>query len=256
MSTVIDLQTRVAELGPWFYDFDLGGGVVTPSSIPPEVRPIFRSRLEMVNGVVRNHFGPRLRDIRCLDVGCHEGFYSVAMSRTGVGEVVGVDVRPENLARARFVAETLGLRNIRYEQANCEELSPEAHGRFELTLFLGILYHLENPMLCLRRVAAMTTELCVVETQVVDESEGVAEWGARAWTRPFRGVLALIDESAEYYDDIAETGATPLATCPSPVALRTMLRHAGFSRIEMIDPPPGAYEQLARRKRVVCAAWK
>jgi tRNA (mo5U34)-methyltransferase len=256
LSTVIDLQTRIAELGPWFYDFDLGGGVVTPSSIPAEVRPIFRSRLEMVEGVVRRHFGSRLNQIRCIDVGCHEGFYSVAMARRGVREVLGVDVRPENLARARFVSETLNLRNVRYEQGNCEELSADTHGGFELSLFLGLLYHLENPMLCLRRVAAMTTELCVVETQVVDEVEGTAEWGSREWTRPWRGVLALIDESAEYYNDITETGATPLATCPSPRALETMLRHAGFSRVEMIQPPPGAYEQLARGKRVVCAAWK
>lgn len=256
MNTALDLQTRIAELGPWFYDFDLGGGVITPSSIPPEVRPIFRSRLEMVNRVVESHFGTRLKQARCIDIGCHEGFYSVAMSRHGVREVLGVDVRQENLARARFVAETLGLRNVRYEQANCEDLSPDQHGRFELSLFLGILYHLENPMLCLRRVAELTTELCVVETQVIDEVEGAAEWGSRDWTRPWSGVLALIDESAEYYTDINETGATPLATCPSPRALVTMLRHAGFSRVEMIDPPPGAYEQLARRRRVVCAAWK
>jgi len=111
-------------------------------------------------------------------------------------------------------------------------------------------------MLCLRRMAALTTELCIVETQVIDEVDGTAEWGSRAWTRPYSGVLALIDESGEYYRDITETGATPLATCPSPRALETMLRHAGFSRIELQEPPPGAYEQLARRRRIICAAWK
>ena len=35
-----------------------------------------------------------------------------------------------------------------------------------------------------------------------------------------------------------------------------MLKHAGFSRVELIDPPADGYEQHARRKRVVCAAWK
>ena len=34
-------------------------------------------------------------------------------------------------------------------------------------------------MLALRRIAAMTTELCVLETQVVDEVEGTAS-GATA----------------------------------------------------------------------------
>ena len=256
LNVATDLQSRIAELGPWFYDFDLGGGLITPSSIPAEVRAIFRSRLEMVNRAVAAHFGSRLNAIRCIDIGCHEGFYSIAMARNGVREVLGVDVREENLGRARFVAETLNVPNVRYERGNCEEISPEAQGRFELSLFLGLLYHLENPMLALRRAAAVTTELCVLETQVIDEVEGTAEWGARAWTRPYSGVLALIDESDEYQDGNTETGATPLATCPSPRALVTMLERAGFRRVEFIDPPHGAYEQLARRKRVVCAAWK
>ncbi len=80
--------------------------------------------------------------------------------------------------------------------------------------------------------------------------------GRSAWTRPYEGILALIDESPEYEAENRETGATPLATCPSPRALEVMLKHSGFSNVEFVEPPPGAYEQLARRKRVVCAAWK
>jgi ubiquinone/menaquinone biosynthesis C-methylase UbiE len=254
--TESQIQQQIQELGPWFYDFELGPHGQTPSAIPPEVRPIFRTRLEMVNRAVDAHFGSRLPEIRCIDAGCHEGFYSVAMAQKGVRQVVAVDVRESNLRKARFIGETLELRNIEYRQANCEELTAERTGTFELTLFLGLLYHLENPMLCLRNIGAITTELCVIETQVIDEVEGSTEWGAREWTRPYRGVLALIDESGEYYADNTETGATPLVTCPSPKALQFMLEQAGFRKVEMIDPPEGAYEQHARRKRVVCAAYK
>jgi hypothetical protein len=35
-----------------------------------------------------------------------------------------------------------------------------------------------------------------------------------------------------------------------------MLRHAGFRKVEFIRPAAGAYEQHARGKRVVVAAWK
>ena len=91
---------------------------------------------------------------------------------------------------------------------------------------------------------------------IVDEVEGQTEWGARAWTRPYHGILALIDESGEFYNQNAETGASPIATCPSPRALEFMLRQAGFRRTEIIEPPSGAYEQHSRGKRVVCAAYK
>ena len=111
-------------------------------------------------------------------------------------------------------------------------------------------------MLCLRKICRVTSELCVIETQVIDEVDGVAEWGAREWTRPYHGVLALIDESGEFYHENPETGASPLATCPSPNALRFMLEQAGFRRVEFVEAPPGAYEQHRRGKRVVCAAYK
>lgn len=251
------MQRQIEELGPWFYPFDFGDGLKAPTKIPAAVEGIFETRLEMVGRAAESHFGARLSDIRCLDIGCHEGFYSIAMARRGVGRVVGVDVRETNLRRARFVAETLGLSQVSFQQGNCERLSAPELGRFELTLFLGLLYHLENPMLCLRNVASLTKEMCIIETQVIDEVAGESEWGARDWKRPYQGVMAVIDESGEFHStDSDETGSTPVALCPSPKALKFLLHQAGFRRIEIVPPAPGAYEQLARGKRLVCAAYK
>ncbi len=137
-----------------------------------------------------------------------------------------------------------------------ETLAADERRTYALTLFLGVLYHVEDPMLCLRQVAAVTGEMCVIETQVVDEVEGVTEWGSWAWKRRYNGVIALVDETGEFNNGNRETGVTPMATCPSPKALLFMLKHAGFARAEILTPPPGAYEQHARGKRVVCAAWK
>ncbi len=255
-SAAEEVRERVTALGPWFYEFDLGEFGRTTSVLPPEILPIHQTRLEMVNREVDRYFGDRVREIRCIDVGCHEGYYSVAMARKGMRKVLGVDVRESNLEKARLVAEVYGLRDLVYEERNCEALRVEETGRYELCLFLGLLYHLENPMLCLRNISRITGELCILETQVVDEVEGQAEWGGRAWTRPYHGVLALIDEGGEFYNDIGETGASPLATCPSLNALHFMLKQAGFRRSEIIQAPPGAYEQHGRGKRVVCAAYK
>ena len=256
MMTSQEMAARIAELSPWFYPFDLGHGLRTESAIPPAVAGIFETRLEMVNQVAERHFGPRLPEISCLDLGCHEGFYTVAMARKGMRRVVGMDVREINLRKARFIAEALGLSNVSFFEGNCEQLRAEEIGQFDLTLFLGVLYHLENPMLCLRNLGSVTRELCIVETQVIDEVEGSTEWGAREWTRAYQGVLAVIDESGEFFADNRETGSTPLALAPSPKALLFMLKQAGFRRLEIVPPPPGSYEQHRRGKRVVCAAYK
>src|SRR5258708_15824688 len=147
---------RIAALGPWFYEFDLGPHGRTASLLPPDVLPIHATRLEMVTRAVDAHFGPRLAQVRCLDVGCHEGYYSVAMARKGVREVLGIDVRETNLRKARFVAEAVGPSNITSHHGNFEVLDPGALGLFELCLFLFILYHLLNPILPLRNVPAST----------------------------------------------------------------------------------------------------
>lgn len=255
--TRAEIADQIQKLGPWFYEFDLGEGGRTTSDLPPEVVGIHATRLEMVSRVVDAHFGGRFAAARCLDIGCHEGFYSVAMARKGFQQVVGVDIRESSLEKARFVTNVLGLPNASYCQGNCEQMSPRDRGEFELTLFLGVLYHLENPMLCLRNIASVTREVCVIETQVIDEFAGSTEWGARAWVRPYHGVMALIDESGEFYSkNDRETGASPIAMCPSPKAVEFMCRQAGFRRVEFVAPPPDAYEQHQRGKRVICAAYK
>lgn len=250
-----EIQRGIEELGPWFYPFEFGGGLRTTALVPPAVTEIFDTRLRMVERAVSAHFGVRERGLECLDIGCHEGFYSLAMARRGMN-VTGLDAREENLSRARFVAKAMGLDNVGYRQGRVETLAADPGRAFDLTLFLGVLYHVEDPMLCLRQVAAVTGEMCVIETQVVDEVEGAAEWGSREWLRPYQGILALIDETGEFDAGGRETGVTPMATCPSPKALRFMLRQAGFRRVEQIPPHEGAYEQHARGKRVVYAAWK
>ncbi|MDP9114228.1 MAG: hypothetical protein M3O20_11185, partial [Acidobacteriota bacterium] len=86
-----EAHERLTALGPWFYEFDLGSYGRTVSTLPPEVLPIHQTRLEMVNRAVDGYFGERLSKIRCIDIGCHEGYYSVAMARKGIREVRGVD---------------------------------------------------------------------------------------------------------------------------------------------------------------------
>src|SRR3569833_598195 len=108
------IRRGIEELSPWFYRFEFGDGLETASAVPEGVVVTFESRRLMMDRAVTAHFGERLREIECLDIGCHEGFYSLAMSRRGVKKVAAVDARPENLRRARFVADAMGIDNIQY----------------------------------------------------------------------------------------------------------------------------------------------
>ena len=99
-----DVRRGIEKLSPWFYSLDLGRGLTTKSAVPASVSGIFLTRLEMVERVVRAHFGQRIGMIDCLDIGCHEGYYALAVARLGARRVVGLEPREENLRRAQFVA--------------------------------------------------------------------------------------------------------------------------------------------------------
>jgi tRNA (mo5U34)-methyltransferase len=69
------------------------------------------------------------------------------MARRRARRVVGIDSNPRYLAQARLAAEVTGvdleLRQLSvYEVASLEE-------RFDVVLFMGVLYHLRHPLLAL-----------------------------------------------------------------------------------------------------------
>ena len=78
-----EIQRGIEQLGPWFYPFEFGGGLRTTALVPPAVTEIFDTRLRMVEAALAGYFGEREQGLECLDIGCHEGFYSLAMARRG-----------------------------------------------------------------------------------------------------------------------------------------------------------------------------
>ena len=119
-----------------------------------------------------------------------------------------------------------------------------------------MLYHLDNPIGALRSISNATKELCVIETQIIDDFAGKTEWGSHDWHREYKGAFVLIDERPEYDSGNAEAGSYGLSLCPSLSALRIMLQAVGFKHIEVMSAPVGGYEQHARGKRVVVSAAK
>src|SRR5262249_31490205 len=51
-------------------------------------------------------------------------------------------------------------------EVQVDEISPERIGKFDVVLFLGVLYHLPNPVQALQRVASVTNEMLILETHV------------------------------------------------------------------------------------------
>ncbi|MEM9374508.1 MAG: DUF1698 domain-containing protein [Planctomycetota bacterium] len=254
----------IRSLGEWFYDFTLPGGVRTNPELSDDLRTIHRDRALMLDAaavIAFPHADPEapLRGKRVLDVGCHEGFFLHRMMHLGASSAVGVDVREQNIAKARVAASSLPADRVSWHVANAEDLDAAlTHGTtsFDVSLAFGLLYHCENPIRVLRQTASVTEHAIILESQLCDESHAEAvEWGRAGYTLPPQGVFTVIDES-RLHPSNNETGISPLALCPSQHALRTALAHCGFGAFHRVTPHDGANEQLTRGKRGVFVATR
>lgn len=134
------IRARAAELGRWFHNLDLGGVSTAPDHFLYDY-PANKWR-RFAHAVPEDLTGKSV-----LDIGCNGGFYALEMKRRGAERVLGVDSDERYLAQARFAAEVLEL-DIEFQQLSVYDVARLGE-RFDLVLFMGVLYHLRHPLLAL-----------------------------------------------------------------------------------------------------------
>jgi tRNA (mo5U34)-methyltransferase len=138
--TTADIEKRVQELRPWFHNMDVGGVETAPDH--------FLGDYPRLKWRTFAHAVPHdLRGKTVLDVGCNAGFYSIEMKRRGADRVVGIDCDDRYLAQARFASEVAGV-NIDFRNMSVYQVA-DLKERFDVVIFMGILYHLRHPLLAL-----------------------------------------------------------------------------------------------------------
>jgi hypothetical protein len=109
-----------------------------------------------------------LSESRVLDLACQDGSYGLEAALAGA-RMVGIEARERHVERARTCAEILGLRErTNIEVGDVRRVSIETHGRFDIVLMLGILYHLDaqDAAETLERIAALTDDLLIIDTHI------------------------------------------------------------------------------------------
>lgn len=202
-----DELTRRADAVNWFHSLDLGQGVRS------------KGRYDPLKRMPDLHL-PDLKGKSVLDVGAWDGAYSFEMERRGAGRVLATDhwcwsgpgwgtQDGFNLAR-----EALGSR-VEDLDVDPHDLSAEKMGRFDVVLFLGVLYHVKDPLIVLERVYDVTGDLLVLETEV--------------------DMLFTRRPAAAFYEG-SELGADATNFWgPNPPAVLGMLREVGFRNPRVVS---------------------
>jgi SAM-dependent methyltransferase len=131
--------------------------------------------------------GPRPFDeLRIADLGCLEALYAIEFALRGAS-VVGVEGRRQNIERARFAKDALGLGRLELIEDDVRHFTAEAYGEFDVVLCTGLLYHLEagSVFALLESLGRMCRSLLIVDTHVsLTDAELAFHAGARFWVPP------------------------------------------------------------------------
>jgi tRNA (mo5U34)-methyltransferase len=230
----IEELRQLAEDPSWFHSIDLGHGVVTrgvtpPDAIPDSVLPEFTGRT-------------------VLDIGAWDGGNSFRAERMGAKRVVALDhyvwgvdlgrrqkywdecaargeMPDQRLDETEFWDDRLPGRRL-FDQAlaalnssvepvvgDFMKIDLTDLGTFDVVLYLGVLYHMKEPLTALERVREVTTELAVIETAAVD----IKGHNQHALVQFVAG-NDLNNDFGNWY-------------LPTESGLHAMCRAAGFSRV-------------------------
>lgn len=153
--TDADARALIAAYPRWYHRIEVRPGVITPGV---NDSPLQLQMLELPADC---------SGMRVLDIGARDGFFSFELERRGA-DVLAVDYMPAERTGFPIAAQLLGSRVV-FRQANIYHLTPAELGTFDLVLFLGLLYHLPDPIRAIRIVRGLCTGRMYLETLVIDE---------------------------------------------------------------------------------------
>lgn len=248
----------------WFHSIDFGDGVVSPGR---NTAPALQKRVEAMQL-------PPLEGKTVLDIGAWDGYFSFTAERLGARRVTAMDryVWSLNLGEARngkfqrFEKQQGGLPRVRrvpvlwrpcalpmrigFETAHhllnsmveqyVDDLATvdlAELGSYDVVFYLGGLYHMEDPLGVMRKLATVTRELAVIETAGIHVPED-----------PDANLFEFY-ESNELNADSSNWWA------PTGAALVSMCRAAGFKDAKIIERTGGTVHGKHQRCRYVAHAW-
>lgn len=145
----------------WFHSYDFGNGVSSAGTKPLAV---LEAEADLILPM-------DLQGRSVLDIGSWDGFFSVQAARRGAARVLATDHFCWNGAgwgtKAGFnLAKRVLAPQVEELEIDVPDVTPEAVGRFDVVMFLGVLYHLPDPHGAIQQLAGLTREVLVMETQM------------------------------------------------------------------------------------------
>lgn len=156
------LRRELELLQPWGYGIQLRPGIITPHEYPQVALRQMTYRSHLITGTMRALLGDSLHSATLLDMACNHGYFALEAAYHGAKSVLGVDLRPGNIAKAEFLKRYFGIANTQFRIQNVYDL--DLAQPFDVVYNLGLFYHVTDPYLLMRRTYALCTRFAVIDS--------------------------------------------------------------------------------------------
>ena len=194
----------------WWQRWEIAPGVFTPG--PNDVAAILD----------KCGFPQRIDGARVLDIGGWNGCFAFECERRGASEVVMLEPNPDT--GFELTKAFLGSKVIK-RSGTVYDLDPAVLGRFDIVLFLGVVYHLRYPLLGFDNIRRVAKDWLYTESACLEEATRTFQgWQGFATFAPEMANLPMLQfwKGSEYFEDSTNW------FIPNQAALDGMIEAAGF----------------------------
>lgn len=186
-------------------------------------------------------------EVSFLDIAAAEGYATNFLLDLGTKDVDAVDLTTLNINRMWMIRALKKQAHGRIGRIDLDRVDwSKALGRnYDVTLGLGVIYHMENPMLFARNLYAATKLMAIVEsdTPVFPMNK---RFRGNGNVYLHRDQVTLSSDDVRYFTEFR----------PDRQALVEMLLAAGFKRVDVISPSTSkASKYFTSGEKTVLAAY-
>ena len=210
-----DVQNLINSIPSWFHRIEVAPGIFTPG-------------VQDTEGLLsRINIPEDLTGYRVLDIGARDGLYSFECEKRGAAEVIALDYTTPDVTGFNVAKQLLNSK-VKWVTSNVYQIDQLNLGKFDLVLFLGVIYHLRHPYLAIDKIydvlklgGKVIVESHILDGGFVDEN---GNWINLQELNPRLSRLNI----AQIYDAGRLVNDKSNAWAPSIDTLTSMFKNSGF----------------------------
>ncbi|MGA0542788.1 class I SAM-dependent methyltransferase [Neotabrizicola sp. VNH66] len=154
-------------------------------------------RMNMRHSFIIEPFLTDLDGAKVLDLAAHDGRWSYALAAAGARQVIGVEARPELVAKFSDMPHDAPASKVELVVADLFDALQDyvrEEQTFDVVAIYGVLYHVMDHFLLLRRVTALRPKLVIIDSEFITGNSPMVQMVRERTDNPLNAIEATANQ--------------------------------------------------------------